>query len=311
MLNEKIVVHIDPAIGSTNLGDEVISEAVARHIKLMFPEARIINIASRDIGKWAKGVLKAADTIIFGGSNALSANPVLGYRQFAMGFMQYLGVRNVTLMGVGWWQYQDSFGPFAQTFYKKVLRHDIIHSVRDEYTLTKLKALGFEGALNTACPTMWSLDSFETGVSENVVVTLTDYNRNFDRDLALLSKSLEKFNRVYFWPQGTRDNQYLQTFSSVIDLQRIELIKPNLQALDDVLHSGACYAGTRLHAGIRALQFKRPSFIIPIDNRAVEIAKMEHLTLVNPALETVEVGAKFNFSHTAKPEIQQFLNQFR
>jgi polysaccharide pyruvyl transferase WcaK-like protein len=311
MLKNKIVVHIDPAIGSTNLGDQIISEALARHIKLMFPEARIINIASRDIGKWAKSVINVADIVFFGGSNALSANPVFGYRQFAMGFMQYLGLSNITLMGVGWWQYQYSFGPLAHAFYKKILCKDVIHSVRDEYTLTKLKDLGFESVLNTACPTMWSLDSFEDDVSDDVVVTLTDYHRNIERDIALIKNALEKFNQVFFWPQGTLDCQYLQTFSSAIDFNRIQILDPNLQALDNILKSGASYVGTRLHAGIRALQFRRPSFIIPIDNRAVEIAKMENLILVNPELENVKVGENFSFSHTTKPEVQQFLTQFK
>jgi polysaccharide pyruvyl transferase WcaK-like protein len=41
------------------------------------------------------------------------------------------------------------------------------------------------------------------------------------------------------------------------------------------------YVGTRLHAGIRALQKKRRAIIIAIDNRAIEKQKDFNLTIIN------------------------------
>ncbi|MGZ5191825.1 MAG: polysaccharide pyruvyl transferase family protein [Flavisolibacter sp.] len=311
MSGEQLLVHIDPAIGSTNLGDEIISEAVSSNLKLIFPSARIVSMGSRNFGKWSKNIIKTADIVFFGGSNALSSNPVFGYRQFAMGFLEYLCLSNVVLLGVGWWQYQDRFGPFARTLYKGVLRKDIIHSVRDEYTLKKMHEVGFKNVLNTSCPTMWGLAEFETTVTDSVVITLTDYNRNYKRDLVILKGALEKFSSVYFWPQGTNDAQYLQTFSSFLNIKKIHVLKPSLNALDELLNYRPCYVGTRLHAGIRALQHQCASYVVPIDNRAIEIAKTESLPLVCAELNAIESGAIYHFVNTKKPEVQEFINQFR
>lgn len=311
MTNKQVVIHIDPAIGSTNLGDEIISDAISVYLRKMFNGSRIICIGSRDVGAWSRRIMAAADYIFFGGSNALSANPVFGYRQFAVGFLQHLGLRNVVLMGVGWWQYQNSFGPLAPSLYRRMLRKDIIHSVRDEYAKNKLSELGLENVINTACPTMWSLVGFDAAVADNVVVTLTDYNRDYERDVAILNGVLKKFDRVFFWPQGTDDEKYLQTFRTSVNLGRIGVLKPNLYALDEALGAGASYVGTRLHAGIRALQHKCATYIVPIDNRSIEIAKTGSLPLISPQLESIELGAVYGFVHTQRPEVKQFVEQFR
>ena len=41
------------------------------------------------------------------------------------------------------------------------------------------------------------------------------------------------------------------------------------------------YIGTRLHAGIRALSFKRKSLIVGIDNRSKEISKDINLPMID------------------------------
>ena len=309
--NQQVIVHIDPVIASTNLGDEIISSAVSTQMRSLFDGCRIINIGSRDIGKWSRRIMDDADYVFFGGSNALSANPIFGYRQFAMGFIPPLYLRNLILMGVGWWQYQNSLGPLASAFYKKIFRHDIVHSVRDEYTLQKLRDLGFKNVVNTGCPTMWGLKEFEATVSDEVVITLTDYNRDFQRDTEILNNALNKFDRVYFWPQGTNDRQYLNALGASINIERISVLSPLLSTLDETLAAGAAYVGTRLHAGVRALQHNRPSYIIPIDNRAIEIAKTESLPLISPQLKSIEPGVMFSFTPTEKLTINQFLEQFR
>lgn len=310
MTSKKIVVHLDPAVGSTNLGDEIISEAIAANLRTIFPDYRMIRMSSRDIGRWSCDVLASADLVVFGGSNALSSNPVMGYRQFAMGFLQYLGLRNVLLLGVGWWQYQNGLGLFSRALYKRMLNPDMMHSVRDDYTLFKMREMGFANVLNTACPTMWNLTGFEAIVSGSVILTLTDYNRKPQRDLALLKEGIEKFDHVYFWPQGTHDEQYLETFSQAVDLGRINMLKPSLAALDACLAERPCYVGTRLHAGIRALQHQCPTYIVPIDNRATEIAKTERLALYLPEVGGVEPGVMYRFSHDRRQEVAEFIEQF-
>ena len=52
-------------------------------------------------------------------------------------------------------------------------------------------------------------------------------------------------------------------------------MSPTLEAFDNLLESeiDLDYIGTRLHAGIRAIQKKRRSIIIGVDNRALEMQK--------------------------------------
>src|SRR5687767_3928820 len=109
------IVHVDPAIGSTNLGDQIISEAVANQLNLLFSPSRSISISSRDVGAWSRHLLEKADYIFLGGSNALSSNPLFGYRQLSIGRFNAFNLSRLVLLGVGWWQYQERFGLFART----------------------------------------------------------------------------------------------------------------------------------------------------------------------------------------------------
>jgi polysaccharide pyruvyl transferase WcaK-like protein len=307
----KTIIHIDPAIGSTNLGDEIISDAVSFQLRKLFENHRIICISSRDIGTWSKkSVLSNADFIFFGGSNALSSNPVFGYRQFAMGIIPPYYLEKIILLGVGWWQYQDNIGFLGKSLYKKILRGNIIHSVRDVYSKRKMYDLGFKSTLNTSCPTMWDLESFECQIPNKVIITLTDYNKNHERDINFIKAISKKFNHVSFWPQGTDDLNYFQTISSHLDTTKIKLINPSIHAFNESLKDKSCYIGTRLHAGIRALQYQCPTYIIPIDNRATEISKTESLPLISSDLLALEIGQTYRYNHIKNLDIEKFTNQF-
>ena len=65
-------------------------------------------------------------------------------------------------------------------------------------------------------------------------------------------------------------------------MKNINVISPNLNAYDEVLSSNQSldYVGTRLHGGVRALQKRRRSLILTIDNRAHEIALNTRLPVV-------------------------------
>ena len=71
---------------------------------------------------------------------------------------------------------------------------------------------------------------------------------------------------------------YLKEF----DLNRIQILSQSLEGYDNLLKSKEelDYIGTRLHAGIRALQFKRKSIIVGIDNRSNEISKDINLPII-------------------------------
>ena len=70
--------------------------------------------------------------------------------------------------------------------------------------------------------------------------------------------------------QGDGDKEYLNKLGYS---DKVIIIDNNLKAYDNVLENkNVDYVGTRLHAGIRALSYKRRSLIISIDNRAECIA---------------------------------------
>jgi len=69
------------------------------------------------------------------------------------------------------------------------------------------------------------------------------------------------------WIQGSKDRAYIESLTS-----DVQYIAPKLSAFDTFLEKESCeYVGTRLHAGIRALQKRRKALIIGIDNRAIEM----------------------------------------
>ena len=63
---------------------------------------------------------------------------------------------------------------------------------------------------------------------------------------------------------------------------KVTLLSPQLPCYNEILSQGNIdYIGTRLHAGIRALQNSVRSFIIGIDNRAIEMANDFCLPVLN------------------------------
>ena len=180
-------------------------------------------------------------------------------------------------MGVGWWQYQKAPNAYTKYLMKLVLNHDIWHSVRDSHAELMLKKLGFKNVINTACPTMWRLDedhcsAIPSKKAENVVATLTDYKKDELNDFELIKLLSSCYKKVYIWPQGSGDVEYMNKLGVS---KFANILPPKLESYDDLLKSEASldFVGTRLHAGVRALQKKRRTIILGIDNRAFEKAK--------------------------------------
>lgn len=55
--------------------------------------------------------------------------------------------------------------------------------------------------------------------------------------------------------------------------KNINIIPPGLDNYNKMMRNNVDFIGTRLHAGIRALQKCRRSIIIAIDNRAIEMGR--------------------------------------
>lgn len=277
------ITLFDTAVCTENLGDFIIMDAVRNHINEMFPEAMVLHTATHEkISLPTYSMVKQCDLSFVGGTNLMSSN-MNSYNQWKINVIDSLFLKDIVLMGVGWWQYQKDPNIYTRYLLKSVLNHDLMHSVRDSYTETMLRKAGFNNVINTSCATMWCLDEMHckaipTSKAENVIATLTDYNRDAKNDLAVIELLSKSYKKVYIWPQGSGDIDYINQ----LNLSKFaEILPPKLEAYNAILENEESidFVGTRLHAGVRALQNKRRTIILGIDNRAFEKAKDFNVTV--------------------------------
>jgi len=267
-------IIFDTSIATTNLGDHIIMDAVNRIVNELFTDDFVINIPTHfSIHPLDLPALRKYDTALVGGTNLLKNN-TFGKPQWKVAMKDLLALRHkVVLLGVGWWQYQDKpISLYSKWMYKALFSKRYLHAVRDNYTLQKLAEIGIKNVINTGCPTVWGLDEphlsqINPRKRDTVVTTVTDYLRDPERDRLLLETLKRNYRDVYVWIQGSKDRAYIESLTS-----DVQYIAPKLSAFDTFLEKESCeYVGTRLHAGIRALQKRRKALIIGIDNRAIEM----------------------------------------
>lgn len=275
---------LDPSLDSKNVGDQIIAESVQRVLmSLGLSMDQVIRLPTqRRLTRAERCRAVECDGFIVGGTNLLSSH-LLRYRQWRLHPLDAkLYRQSVTLLGVGWWQYQGAPDIISSKVWGRILRPDG-HSIRDAWSAQQLKRMGIE-SYRTSCPTMWELPEYPERsqvTGKRVVITLTDYNRNRASDKKLISTARANYEHVVAWPQGARDARYIKTLDPTV-----HVLPSGLSHLDDQLRGGSDYLGTRLHAGIRALQFGARSTVIEVDNRAREIGRDTGL----PTVGRDEVG---------------------
>lgn len=278
----KPLILFDPSINSPNAGDEIIMLSVRKEIAQLFPNVPVEALATQRFLRLREVWRAKHSTVsIVGGTNLISSNMDV-YRQWRLRRRDLWLVRPVVLLGVGWWQYQESPNLYTRRFLNTLLHHQLVHSVRDRYSLDKLQSIGFANVVNTGCPSMWGLtpehcQQIPRQKASNVVTALTDYARDREGDRTLLEILQQNYSRVFLWSQSAADAEYatmLHPGLEVID---------TLKSYDSILESrlDLDYVGTRLHGGIRALQYGRRTILIGVDNRAQEIARDFKLPLVS------------------------------
>lgn len=282
-MNEKMILIFDTSIATKNLGDLIISDCIKKELRFLFPHAYFSTVPTHDvIGMPSYSLSRAAEYSFVAGTNLLSSN-MLGYRQWKIGLKDALFLNNIVLVGVGWWQYQGRPNMYTRLVLESVLNRRMLHSVRDNYTREQLEKAGFRNVVNTGCPTMWDFSKehcrqIPEAKADSVVFTLTDYKKDPESDRRLCVRLKALYKNLYFWPQGAGDLEYFESFG----YEGIKVLPPSMEAYDALL-SGLTdldYVGTRLHAGIRAIQHKRRSVVIAVDNRALEINKDTNLTVL-------------------------------
>jgi polysaccharide pyruvyl transferase WcaK-like protein len=269
------ITILDTAIASTNLGDQIIMDAVRRHLGALFPDDFAYSVASHDyMGAKGRGLVRGSDFAIASGTNLLSGR--MWFRApWKLGLRDALTVNNVILMGCGWYQYQRGADPYSSWLLRRVLSKDHLHAVRDSYSLKGLARMGITNVVNTSCPTLWDLSPEITGrlpktLAREVVTTVNTYIKDVEADRKLLQVLAARYDRVHLWVQTHQDWDYAQGL-----LPGIVPLAPSLVAFDRLLeeHPSLDYVGNRLHGGIRALQKGRRAIIIEVDNRATEMGR--------------------------------------
>ncbi|MBC3787407.1 polysaccharide pyruvyl transferase family protein [Spirosoma utsteinense] len=278
---------MDPTIGTANQGDFIIKDAISKQLLSILPNSFITNYPSQ-LHRGIDTVLqqrKSEDLMFVAGTNLLSSN-MNQYYQWKVGPLDAAFLKNrYILFGVGWWQYQDTPNSYTRWLYQNVLSTKYSHAVRDSYAKNKLEEAGIKNVINTSCPTLWDLTkercmAIPTKKATDVVTTLTFYHKDPQKDKFLLDELLKSYQTVYLWIQGFNDLGYLHELGYK-DENRIQLIEPTLQAFDEALKENDIdYVGTRLHAGVRALQHGRRTMIVAVDNRALEISRDTNLNVV-------------------------------
>ena len=315
------VIRFDTSLDTENLGDYIIMHYCGKILDEMFPEYSTINIGTHLMPTDEQELaVKQTKYKFVCGTNLLTSHIEHHWRWILPdGVRRKMNYRNVILMGVGWGEYQDTCSDYSRMIYRAMLNPCVLHSVRDQYTLRKLQQAGFKNVINTGCPTTWALTpelccEIPTQKANEVVTTITDYRRDPERDNEMLAILSRNYEHVYLWLQGKHDEEYLQTLAVPVNLTTIPA---SLEAYEDVLRKGGVdYVGTRLHAGIHALNHKIRSIILAVDNRATEMGRDVNLPVIQRDAIAEELEAKINTDFCTQININQenierFKSQFR
>lgn len=280
------ITILDTSVATKNIGDEIIVDSVKREVFNIFKDrSMFFSIPTHEIiSRHSRRIIKGSNYSFVAGTNLLSSKQhIIRANQWNINLYDAMNFEKVILMGVGWTNYQKSPSLLTRLLYKNALDSEMLHSVRDNYTKEKLNAIGITNVINTACPTMWQLTpehcrNIPKNKSENVVMTITDYRKDKENDKKLIEVLEKNYKKVYIWIQGSNDLDYISSLSNTV-----EIVDPTLKAYDDLLESeiDLDYVGTRLHAGIRAMQKKRRSIIIGVDNRALEKQQDFNINVIN------------------------------
>lgn len=291
------IVLFDPSLSdnngkpSANLGDLIIFEFVNKVLEELFPNQEIKRIATHSAPspKIKKSIGKG-DLCFLGGTNIFNSTVnIYNNWHWDKSIIETIFSKRLEVisLGVGWGEYQNKPNTYSALFYKRRLSHNYLHSLRDAYSLNQLQTIKGLKGLNTCCPTTWWLDgrdiNRQSSASINTCLfTLTDYAQDKLNDSFLIEALLNNFEELLFFPQGKNDMAYLNSLNIYLNNRgKIKIIEPSLTGFKNCLNSGnLIYIGTRLHAGILAMNYNIDTLIISIDNRAKEMAKDVFLPVI-------------------------------
>lgn len=324
------VLLFDTAIGTSNVGDEIIFESVKDGLDDLLSKSVVLRLGTHTKNFSAAHIFRGiknhgkirnfcfnTDYKFICGTNMLDKKiPYIG-GQFILSKASTLLYKNSILVGVG--RISDfeinDMSHRTKNLYKKILSPKYYHSTRDDETKRIVEQLGFK-AINTGCPTLWKLtpdfcNQIPKSKAENVIISLSGYPDQIDKQKDKLFYEIirNNYKNVYVWIQTLFDYEYCQRI--IGDANYIFSFKD----FDDIMKKGNVdYVGTRLHGGIYALQHKIRTIILAIDERArgfnetnnIPIFERNDIENIEPILNNyLETDIKLNLDN-----INKFLNQF-
>ena len=300
----EIPVLLDTSMESDNCGDSIIMQNCMLQLSECIDVSSMKHVPThRVLTEKEKKDLKGSRAKIVCGTNILSGH-MRTYGLWRMG-SEVSPYCNTILLGVGFDSKDSTFDGYTKRLLRTILCKDGYHSVRDSFSEQKLRDMGINNVLNTGCPTMWNLTPEVCAAIPNmkaskVICTITDYNQDIMNDRAMLEILHESYEKVFLWLQGQRDLEYVRELGYE---NNVEWIESSLEAYDRVLElTDLDYVGTRLHAGIRALNKGHRSLIISIDNRAEGISEDTGMAVLRR--EDIQIALKNRLYSQIRTEIR-------
>ena len=289
----RTVALLDTSVGSGNLGDQIIMDAVEQHVLPLFSDAFVVRVPTHDRpGRPARALLRASSLAIVGGTSMFGAR--MWYRpNWALGPRSTAQLPPTLFVGVGWNAQTNGppgrgrlerawIDPYSKWMVRRASASSFPHSVRDAMTGRQLARLGVTNWRVTGCPTTWSLTpehcrEIPTTPGPRAVLTFNYGHPDEQRDRAILRVVRDVYPEVVVWPQAVEDIAYARSID-----RSLVIARPSLREFDAILASGYDYVGLRLHGGIRALQHGRRTTIVVVDNRAREMGRDWSLPVWEP-----------------------------
>jgi Polysaccharide pyruvyl transferase len=281
IINPPFISILDTSICSDNLGDEIIMDAVNEITKDIFKDSHLIHLPTHEFLSFlSHRILSRSKLAIFGGTN------IGGSRNWRVNPWDCFFIENLVFLGVGWGSYSIKPNSYWRFLYTKMLDKNLLHSVRDNYTKKQMNKMGIENVINTACPTMWNLtqqhcSDIPRKKKNSVVLTFTSYNQSVTHDSKVVEILNRNYETIYFFPQHPKDEQHMRSICNTQSIESVVYLPPNINGLDASFVEHVDYVGTRLHAGIRALQNKIRTLVLGVDNRAFEISRDTGIAVVD------------------------------
>ncbi len=280
----KNIAIFDTALGTSNVGDEIILDAINRNMKDVFDSHFSLRLATHVNNFSMKQILhrnskiryfQNADWKFICGTNLIAQTRFGKINSQWQLYPSNLSIyKNCVLVGAGTTEQRESLDFYAKYIYGRVLSKEYVHSVRDELTKRIVELLGCK-AVNTGCPTLWELTpehcaGIPTGKADNCVISVSGYRNQRDekRDTVMLRIVKRNYGKVWAWIQTTDDEKYLSELEKTIGMEPVTRIYSLGKFREVLTGSNVDYIGTRLHGGVFALQNYCRSIVISIDHRA-------------------------------------------